>query len=83
MRRKAVTNQHPLFLVSLAFGLGIKHTRQPLQANLRVSVPRFGARIVPSRGGERGPVASMGSGWPIINDLPFALMHSMAVTIVR
>jgi hypothetical protein len=42
--------------------LGIKHALEPLQANLGVGVPRFRERIVPSRGGERGPVASMGSG---------------------
>ena len=64
VRPKAVTNQHSWFLVSLSFGLGIKHTLDPLQANLRVRVSRFGARIVPSRGTERGPVASMGGGWP-------------------
>jgi hypothetical protein len=44
--------------------LGIKHALEPLQADLGVGIPRFGAGIVPSRGGERGPVASMGSGWP-------------------
>ena len=64
VRAEAVTNQHPWFLVSLAFSLGVKDTLKPLQANLRVSVSRFGARIVPSRGRERGPVASMGGGWP-------------------
>jgi hypothetical protein len=31
------------------------------QTDLGVSVSRFGACIVPSRGKERGPVASMGS----------------------
>jgi len=64
VRPEGVTNQHPWFLVSLSFGLGIKHTLKPLQANLRVGASRFGARIVPSRGGQRGPVASMGGGWP-------------------
>jgi hypothetical protein len=61
---ETVTNQHPWLLVSLSSSLGIKHALEPLQANLGVGVPRFGARIVPSRGGERGPFASMGSGWP-------------------
>jgi hypothetical protein len=67
-------------------GLGIKYTLKPLQADLGVGISRFGARIVPSRGGERGPVASMGGGCQIImgsKDLPSADMHSIAVTIVR
>jgi len=37
---------------------------KPLQADLGVGISRFGARILPSGGGERGPVASMGGGWP-------------------
>jgi hypothetical protein len=64
VRPETVTNQHPGFLVSLSSRLGIKHTLEPLQADRGVGVPRFGQRIVPSRGGERGPVASMCSGWP-------------------
>jgi hypothetical protein len=64
MRPETITNQHPWFLVSLSSSLGIKHALEPLQANLGVGIPRFGARIVPSRGGERSPVASMGGGWP-------------------
>jgi hypothetical protein len=66
VRSKAVTNQHSWFLLSLFFSLRIKHTLKLLQADLGVGVPRFGARIVPSRGGERSPVASMSSGW--LND---------------
>jgi hypothetical protein len=61
---KAVTNQYPWFLVSPSFDLGVKHTREPLQADLRVSVPRFRAHIMPSRGGESGLVALMGGGGP-------------------
>ena len=64
MRPEAVTNQYPWLLVSTLFSLGIKHTLEPLEADLRVGVPGFGARIVPSRGRERGLVASMGAGWP-------------------
>jgi len=64
VRPKAVTNQHPWLLVSLSSSLGIKHALEPLQANLGVGVPRFRACIMPSRGGERGLVASIGSGWP-------------------
>jgi hypothetical protein len=41
MRPKAVTNQHLWLLVSLSLSLGIKHTHEPLQANLRVGVSRF------------------------------------------
>ena len=62
MRPEAVKNQHPWLLVSLSSSLGIKYTLKPLQADLGVGISRFGARIVPSRGGERGLVASMGSG---------------------
>jgi hypothetical protein len=63
VRPEAVTNQHPWLLVSLSSSLGIKYALKPLQANLGVSVPRFGVCIVLSRGRERSPVASMGSGW--------------------
>jgi hypothetical protein len=61
---EAVTNQYPWLLVSLLSSLGIKYVLEPLQADLGVGIPRFGARIVPSRGRERSPVASMGCGWP-------------------
>ena len=61
---ETVTNQHPGFLVSLFSSLGIKYTLELLQTNLGVGVPGFRAGIVLSRGGERGPVASMGSSWP-------------------
>ena len=64
VRPETVTNEYPWVLVSLFSGLGIEHTLEPLQANLGVGVPRFGACIVPSRGRERGPVASVGIGWP-------------------
>ena len=64
VRPEAVTNQYSWFLVSLSFGLGIKHTLEPFQAKLGVGVSRFGARIVLTRSGERGPVASMSGGWP-------------------
>lgn len=37
---------------------------QPLQADLGVGISRFGARILPSGGVERGPVASIGGGGP-------------------
>jgi hypothetical protein len=64
VRPKAVTNQHLGLLVSLFSSLGIKHTLKPLQANLRVSVSRFRACIVLSRGRERSLVALIGSSWP-------------------
>src|SRR5436305_14222109 len=64
MRPEAVANQHPWFLVSTLLGLGVKDTLEPLQADLGVGISRFGARILPSGGGEGGPVASMGGGWP-------------------
>lgn len=64
MRPEAITDQYPWLLISLFSRLGIKYALKPLQANLRVSVPGFGVGIVPSRGRERGLVASMGSSWP-------------------
>ncbi len=64
MRPETVTIQHPGFLVSLTSCSGFKHTLKPLKANLGVVVPRFRDCIVPPRGGERGPVTSMGSSWP-------------------
>jgi len=60
VRPEAVAYQHPWFTISPFFGLGIKHTLEPLQADLGVGISSFGARIMPSRGGVRGPVGSMG-----------------------
>ena len=64
MRSKAVADQDASSLVSSFFGFGIKYTLKPLQADLRVGISRVGARILPSRGMKRGPVASMGIRWP-------------------
>jgi hypothetical protein len=64
VRPEAVGNQHPWLLVSSLLSFGMKYTLELLEANLRVGISRFGARILLSRGRERGPVASMGSGWP-------------------
>jgi len=61
---EAVTDKNPWFLVSLRFGLRVKHTFDPLQADLGVGVSRLRARIMPSRGGICGSVASMGCSWP-------------------
>jgi hypothetical protein len=61
---ETVTNQHPWLLVSLFSSLGIEYALELLQADLGVGIPRFGARVVLSRGGEHGLVVSMGSGWP-------------------
>jgi len=61
---KAVRNQHPWFLISLLLSLGIKYMLEPLEADLRVGISRFGAPILLSRGREHGPIASMGGGWP-------------------
>lgn len=63
VRPEAVVNQNPWFLVRPCSRLGIKHTYESLQADLRVGISRFGARIIPARGGVSGPVASMGCGW--------------------
>jgi hypothetical protein len=61
---EAITDENPWFLVSLHFGLGVKHPFDPLQADLGVGVSRLGARVMSSRGGICGPVALMGCGWP-------------------
>jgi len=45
--------KYPRFLISSLLGLEMKDTLEPLEADLGVS--RFGNRIVPSGGGERGP----------------------------
>jgi hypothetical protein len=64
MRSKAVADQDAWFLISSLFGFEIKYTLKPLQADLRVSISRVGAYILPSRGRKRGPIASMGTRWP-------------------
>lgn len=64
MRSEAVANQNPWFVMRPCFGLEIKDTREPVQADLGVGISRLGACIVPSRGGISGPVAPMGRGWP-------------------
>jgi hypothetical protein len=63
VRPEAVRNQYPWFLISSLLSFGMKYTLKPLEAYLRVGISRFGARILPSGGKERGPVTSMGSGW--------------------
>ena len=61
---EAVINEYPWFLISLDFGLGVKHTLNPLQADLEVSISRLGAHIMLSRSGKCGLLTSMGCGWP-------------------
>jgi hypothetical protein len=61
---KAVVDQGAWFLVSHFFALGIEHTFEPLEADLRVGVTRFGACIVLSEGGGCSLITSVGSGWP-------------------
>jgi hypothetical protein len=60
VRPEAVANQNPWFLKRLCFSLGIKYMYELVEANLRVGVSRFGARVMLSRGGLYGPVALMG-----------------------
>lgn len=59
-RPETIANQNAWLLMRVCSDLRIEHTFEPLQADLRVGVSRFGARIMSSRGGVRGPVASMG-----------------------
>lgn len=40
MRSEAVANQNPWFVVRPCFGLGIKDTREPVQADLGVGISR-------------------------------------------
>jgi hypothetical protein len=60
MRPETVVNQNTWLLMRPRFDLGIEHTFKPLQTDLKVGVPRFGARIMPFKGGVRGPVTSIG-----------------------
>jgi hypothetical protein len=64
MAPEAVTDQDAWSLVSPFSGFRIEYTLELLEANLRVCIPRVGVCILPSRGRERGPVASMGTRWP-------------------
>jgi len=61
VRSKAIADQDASSLVRSFFGFGIKYTLEPLEADYRVGIPGVGARILPSRGRKRGPVASMGT----------------------
>ena len=64
VRCKAIADQDASFPVSSFSGFGIEDTLEPLEADHRVGIPGFGARILPSRGRKRGPVASMGTRRP-------------------
>jgi hypothetical protein len=64
MLSETVINQNPWPIVCPRFGLGVEYTFKPLQADLRVCISRFGARIMLARGGICGPVTSMGYSWP-------------------
>jgi hypothetical protein len=61
---KAVTNKDSWLLIRSVFCLGVKHTFNPLQANLRVGISRLGTREMPSGGRVRRPCAPMGCSWP-------------------
>jgi len=47
MRQEAVGNQNAWFLIRPRFGLGIKYTLDPLQADLGFVLSIFGVRIMP------------------------------------
>jgi hypothetical protein len=57
---KTIADQDAWLLMRPFFGLRIENAFEPFQADLRVYVSRFGACVMPSRGGVRRPVASMG-----------------------
>jgi hypothetical protein len=63
VRPEAVTNKDSWFFISSLFSFGIKYTFKLLEADLRVGISRIGARILLSRGRERGLVAPVGGGW--------------------
>lgn len=56
---EAVVDQYPWLLVSLFSSLGVEHVFELLQANLRVSIPRDGTRIVLPRGRKHSLVTSI------------------------
>jgi hypothetical protein len=51
------------FLIRLWFSFKIKPVFDPVKADLRVSLPRSGARKMPSRGRVCSPCTSLGYGW--------------------
>jgi hypothetical protein len=59
MRPKTVVNQNTWLLIRPRFNLKIEHTFKSFQTDLKVGVPRFGARIILFKGGVRGLVASI------------------------
>jgi hypothetical protein len=64
MRTKPIINKNAWLLIRPWSSLGIKYKFEPLQANLKVSISRLRAGIMPSRGRIRSPCATMGCGWP-------------------
>jgi hypothetical protein len=61
---EAVAYQIAWLIIYPCFRLGIKHSFKPLQTDLKVGESGLGARIMLSRGGVYGPVATMGCDWP-------------------
>jgi hypothetical protein len=59
MRAEAIAHKHAWLVVSSFLRLRIKHTCEPLQADVRVGVPSLGAGILPAGGGKGGPVTSV------------------------
>jgi hypothetical protein len=64
MRAEAITDKYTWLAVSSLLCLWIKHTCEPLQANVRVGVPSLRAGVLPPRSRECGPVAPVSRGWP-------------------
>ena len=61
---KAVADQHSRLAVRSLPGLRIKHTFKPLEAYLGIGVPRFRARVMPTRCVVRRPVTPVCGRWP-------------------
>ena len=64
MGSKPVADQYSWLVISSSLCLGIKYMYKPFQADFRISIARFGTRILPSGGWEHGPIASMSTSRP-------------------
>jgi hypothetical protein len=64
MASESVADQHSWLTVCSILSLGVEDPLQPFQANLGISIPGFGARILPPRRLKCGPITLMGGGRP-------------------
>jgi hypothetical protein len=64
VHRKAIADKNPRLTIRSRFGKRVKHMLNPVQTNFGVGISSFGAGEVSSRGGVRGPGASMRDSGP-------------------